>query len=412
MTTRTKAAHEKRYVAFQPDCDGMATLHHHLPAVDALAIDDLIDKVARASRAPAGTHTDPDPGTRTGTGTGTGTVMVTGTGAGTGGDADADEDTRTHGQRRSDALTDLVLGRADRPRITPTVLITVPAATIAGVSDAPGDLHGYGLIDPETTRAIAATAPTFLRALLSPESGAPTTITRHRHRPLAGPTPPAIDPRATVHKPAPVSTPPARNAPAPLAAAGPTGLVEAAPATTPHPTSGPTGPAVDIATPHPSVGLSRPIGDTSNPLFAAGPIPPVADAPATTRGADDLIRRDDHGAPRPADDATGRERYTPSPVLRTALTLLDETCRFPGCGRRAARCELDHTTAWAEGGTTTPDNLAHLCTRHHHLKHEGGWKVTAARDGTRTLTWTSPRGSHYSTAPPTMLPDVVRNADP
>jgi hypothetical protein len=85
--------------------------------------------------------------------------------------------------------------------------------------------------------------------------------------------------------------------------------------------------------------------------------------------------------------------------LRTVLALLDETCRFPGCGRRADRCELDHTHAWSEGGRTTADNLAHLCSRHHHLKHEGGWHVSPSRDGARTLTWTSPRGAVYVTRP-------------
>ncbi|SDZ09971.1 HNH endonuclease signature motif containing protein, partial [Herbiconiux ginsengi] len=195
-------------------------------------------------------------------------------------------DARTHAQRRCDALTDLILGRRDRPRITPTVLITAPATTIAGISDDPGTLHGYGPIDPDTTRAIAATAPTFLHALLHPETGTPTTITRHRHHPVASPTP-----------------------------------------------------------------------------------------------------------------ASGHDRYTPSPILRTALTMLDETCRFPGCGRRANRCELDHTKPWADGGTTTPDNLAHLCSRHHHLKHQSGWKVTQDRHGRRHLTWTSPRGATYTTTP-------------
>jgi hypothetical protein len=97
--------------------------------------------------------------------------------------------------------------------------------------------------------------------------------------------------------------------------------------------------------------------------------------------------------------ALAENRYSASPIVRTALALLDETCRFPGCGRRADRCELDHTHPWSEGGRTTPANLAHLCSRHHHLKHEGGWKLAPSGDSTRALTWTSPRGATYTTTP-------------
>ncbi|WP_382306094.1 DUF222 domain-containing protein [Herbiconiux sp. UC225_62] len=384
ITTRTKAAREERYVAFHPDPDGMATLYHHLPATDALAIDDLIDRLARSDRAtPDGGRTisavttdDTDATAVDGAPQDAGAVTshraaalhaaattqsAVGVSAGEESNTDAsttgNPDARTHAQRRCDALTDLILGRRDRPRITPTILITAPATTIARASDDPGTLHGYGPIDPDTTRAIAATAPTFLRALLSPDTGAPTTITRHRHRPTAGPVPPRVvgatpprpfNPPTSPDTPTTLDTPTKLNTPATLDnAAG----------------------ALDAPTP---------ISDTDTDTGTAG----TTDLPNTASTA------------RP-----GRDRYTPSPVLRTALALLDETCRFPGCGRRANRCELDHTKAWADGGTTTPDNLSHLCTRHHHLKHEGGWTVTPTQDGTRGLTWTSPRGIHYSTTP-------------
>ncbi|KAA9394937.1 HNH endonuclease, partial [Kocuria coralli] len=56
----------------------------------------------------------------------------------------------------------------------------------------------------------------------------------------------------------------------------------------------------------------------------------------------------------------------------------DETCRFPGCRRQATGCDVDHTIPWATGGTTAITNLAHLCRRHHRIKHEtptlGAWQ--------------------------------------
>jgi hypothetical protein len=72
-------------------------------------------------------------------------------------------------------------------------------------------------------------------------------------------------------------------------------------------------------------------------------------------------------------------------------------CRFPGCRRQAAGCDLDHTVRYPEGETSA-ENLHALCRRHHRLKHETGWSVTA-RPGSR-LEWTSPLGAVYTTDPP------------
>ncbi|MDO9397893.1 MAG: HNH endonuclease signature motif containing protein, partial [Herbiconiux sp.] len=93
-----------------------------------------------------------------------------------------------------------------------------------------------------------------------------------------------------------------------------------------------------------------------------------------------------------------RTRYRPTADQRLALQLDDVTCRFPGCGRRAPRCELDHTTDWAHGGATSRANLHHLCSKHHHLKHDRtGWTVTAHPG--RLLEWTSPTGRTHTTVP-------------
>jgi Domain of unknown function (DUF222) len=95
--------------------------------------------------------------------------------------------------------------------------------------------------------------------------------------------------------------------------------------------------------------------------------------------------------------SVGQDKYVVPKDLRTWLRVRDETCRFPGCSRRAGGCEVDHTVDWQYEGETRHDNLAHLCPSHHHLKHQTKWQVTNSRDG--TLTWTSPAGREYTTSP-------------
>ncbi|MGF0118634.1 DUF222 domain-containing protein [Promicromonospora sp. Marseille-Q5078] len=88
--------------------------------------------------------------------------------------------------------------------------------------------------------------------------------------------------------------------------------------------------------------------------------------------------------------ATDPGTYAVPAALRAYLQARDGSCRFPGCTRPAARADVDHTVAWADGGATTAANLAHLCRRHHVLKHQTQWLARQDADG--TLVWTSPTG--------------------
>ncbi len=95
----------------------------------------------------------------------------------------------------------------------------------------------------------------------------------------------------------------------------------------------------------------------------------------------------------------GRRRYQVTGALRGFLVARDGTCRFPGCPRRAARCDIDHAHPWDDGGRTDRDNLAPLCRRHHQLKTHGGWDITqTADDG--YVAWRSPHGREYDVDPP------------
>jgi Domain of unknown function (DUF222)/HNH endonuclease len=101
-----------------------------------------------------------------------------------------------------------------------------------------------------------------------------------------------------------------------------------------------------------------------------------------------------------------RSTYAVPADLKHRLRARDGTCRFPGCRRRASRCDLDHTVAWADGGRTSADNLAHLCRHHHLLKHRDGplgrWRVEHVAPELLDhglLEWTSPAGQIHRTYP-------------
>ena len=100
-----------------------------------------------------------------------------------------------------------------------------------------------------------------------------------------------------------------------------------------------------------------------------------------------------------------RTTYAVPADLKRRLRARDGTCRFPGCRRRVERCDLDHTVAWADGGRTAADNLAHLCRHHHLVKHRDGplgrWKVRhrGPEHAEGVLEWRSPAGYAYVTYP-------------
>jgi hypothetical protein len=63
-------------------------------------------------------------------------------------------------------------------------------------------------------------------------------------------------------------------------------------------------------------------------------------------------------------------------------------CLWPGCGLH--RCQIDHSTAWADGGSTSPANAGPLCPRHNRWKSRG---YRCWRDPTGTWHTTRPDGT-------------------
>jgi Domain of unknown function (DUF222) len=65
----------------------------------------------------------------------------------------------------------------------------------------------------------------------------------------------------------------------------------------------------------------------------------------------------------------------PNIPQRRALVIRDGGCVFPGCDRPPAHCQAHHIRYWSADGHTNLDNLALVCWFHHHLLHEGGWRL-------------------------------------
>jgi len=55
-------------------------------------------------------------------------------------------------------------------------------------------------------------------------------------------------------------------------------------------------------------------------------------------------------------------------------------CRFPGC-TASHFVDAHHINHWADGGETCMENLILLCSRHHHLVHEGGFGLLKLASG-------------------------------
>ena len=93
----------------------------------------------------------------------------------------------------------------------------------------------------------------------------------------------------------------------------------------------------------------------------------------------------------------GRRTRQIPPAIRRALSLRDRGCRFPGC-TNTRFLHGHHLRHWLHGGETSLGNLVQLCTAHHHLVHEGGWRVQLDADG--ALAFTAPDGRALPPEPP------------
>lgn len=81
----------------------------------------------------------------------------------------------------------------------------------------------------------------------------------------------------------------------------------------------------------------------------------------------------------------GRTTRTVPPAIRRALVARDKGCIGPGCSAAPSHCDAHHIVFWEDGGSTSLENLALLCRRHHTLVHTKGLVISTEADGSKLL---------------------------
>jgi hypothetical protein len=250
--------------------------------------------------------------------------------------------------------------------------LTIPLATLLGLAERPGEAAGFGAIDPDLARAMAAWAAT------SPSTTWCVTVTDEHGHPVAHgcarPTPGA---RTT-------STGPPANGPGP-----------------PVNRSGPplNGPGSPVNGPGPPVNGP---GGRPAPAFSRGSGPGPPGGYGTWR-----LRTGRDGPPLSVDiepvavtDCDHRHEtgaYEPGDRLRHLVQIRDGECTWPPCRRNARRCDFEHAIPWDQGGRTCACNAGARCRHHHHQKQAAGWRLDQNTPGYHT--WTTPSGRQYTTGP-------------
>jgi hypothetical protein len=277
--------------------------------------------------------------------------------------------------------------------------VTLPWATLAGLSTAPGTLGRIGPITAlqarQLTHAAEADPATQWRIIITSTAGHAIAVTRIRRRPGGGPHPAS----------------PARDGPGPARdGPGPARDARGQARDGPLPGMGLVGRVTLTISQDTLTSSQRPRGGTGGPgppggqQSAGGTGPPGGIAAAAFRAAARALAQ--ALAQADADTAAGgcahggqTHAYRPPPRLRDHITARDLTCRFPPCRQPAWRADLDHTQPFDDGGRTCRCNLGGGCRRHHQLKQHPRWKLTQPQPG--TFTWTTPTGRTYTTGPGT-----------
>ena len=93
-----------------------------------------------------------------------------------------------------------------------------------------------------------------------------------------------------------------------------------------------------------------------------------------------------------------RTVYRPPADLQRWVGVRDYQFDFPGCGRLAKHCDLDHLISRVAGGATSDSNLHALCRDHNRVKHRSKWAPKRTARGTGS--WTGPTGYTREADPP------------
>ena len=84
-----------------------------------------------------------------------------------------------------------------------------------------------------------------------------------------------------------------------------------------------------------------------------------------------VITEDNNGEPL---NIGRKTRIVPAAIQRALRARDNNCCTFPGCCNRRY-LHSHHVEHWSNGGETSLANLMLLCTKHHTLVHEGGFRI-------------------------------------
>jgi hypothetical protein len=241
------------------------------------------------------------------------------------------------------------------------VNLTMPLGTWLGLSQAPGEVPGFGPLDAEDSRSLAQAMAAHSRTrwclTIIGENGRPIAhgcASRRRGPPPRGPGPPPAGPETPDGSPGP--------------SAGSSGWAEG-----------------DSSRRVAGVGLAdaAPAGAVWGRALGVGAW--MAGVQLQWLESGTCAHRRESAS------------YRPPPSLQHLIRVRQQLCVFPGCGRAARRCDLDHTIPYHLGGRTCECNLAPLCRKHHQAKQTQGWTLDQPEPG--IMIWTTPGGRRYITYP-------------
>jgi len=236
-------------------------------------------------------------------------------------DDDCSRDDGPHGAGVPDGGADPRGGTGSDPGLAPVkavINLLVPAGTLLGWSSAPGEIPGFGLLDPKTTRDLVEAASKH------PETRWCATII-------------GADGTATAHGCAPGQHPwqPSQ--------AGPSGSG--------HKNQGP--------------------GQDPGPAERSAE---VAEFLRRLRVEPSRIARGE------CDHRNYSGKYVISRKVKHLIQARASTCTAPGCNRPAAEADADHTIPWPDG-PSCECNLGAPCRYHHRNKQAPGWHLDQPEPG-------------------------------
>ena len=239
------------------------------------------------------------------------------------------------------------------PGFAGRVTLTIPATTLLGLADRPGEMAGIGPIDPDLARDLAAAAARSARS-----SWCVTVTDSLGHAIGHGCARPASANGHEHHgKPDKPDT----------TGAGPGPPGQPSFAVSPADQLGPPGG-------YGTWRLSTGVPGQRDLLLAIGPIP---------------TGECDH-----RHEAKGHD---PGVMLRHLSQVRHATCTGPGCRRPAVNCDFEHNVPYEAGGRTCICNGNPKCRFDHRLKQDPRWTAEQLPSG--EIRWTTPSGRQYVTEP-------------